>query len=95
MPVRGTTEWEHAILHKKAINFDRGGTYVMCAWDICEKDGYEMYKAVEHVSSPAERARGNDSTITYVFCSERHKQYFIHSLVRANDLPPGFKRSII
>lgn len=91
MPVRGTTQWEHAILHKKAINHDRGGTYVMCAWDTCEKSGYEMYKCVEYENKPGHALH----TITYVFCSERHKQYFIHSLVRANNLPPGFKRSII
>jgi hypothetical protein len=89
MTVRGTTAWRHAILQKKVINHDRGGTYVMCAWDTCERDGYEMYKAIEHQSS----ASGGD--VTFVFCSERHKQYFLHSTVRANDLPPGYKKSIV
>lgn len=92
MPVRDSSQWRHAIVHKKIINHDRGGTYVLCAWDTCEKPGYEMYKCVEHDSTPG---YGEDKTLTYVFCSERHRQYFIHSVIRANDLPPGFKRSII
>lgn len=91
MPVRGTTAWAHAITMKKVINHDRGGTFVMCAWDTCEKDGYEAYKAVEHDNTPGYEER----TITYVFCSERHKQYFIHSTVRGGDLPAGYKRSIV
>ena len=89
--VRGTTAWRHAVTMKKVINHDRGGTYVMCAWDTCEKDGYEAYKCVER-----DNANGYEpKLISYVFCSERHRQYFIHSTVRAGDLPSGFKRSIV
>jgi hypothetical protein len=91
MPVRGTTQWRHAILDKKVINHDRGGTYVMCGWDTCEKDGRESNKCVETISAPGYPKQ----TLTYVFCSERHRQYFIHSTVRANDLPPGYKRAIV
>ena len=91
MPVRGTTQWRHAILEKKVINHDRGGTYVLCAWDTCEKPGLESNKCIEHDESPGYPAK----TISYVFCSERHRQYFIHSTVRANDLPAGYKRSIV
>lgn len=91
MPVRGTTAWTHAILEKKVINLDRGGTHVMCAWDTCENDGLESNKCVENIGAPGHERQ----TLTYVFCSERHRQYFIHSTVRANDLPAGYKRSII
>lgn len=89
--MRDTTRWRHDIIQKKVINHDRGGTYVMCAWDTCEKDGLEMHKCVERDNTPGYESR----TISYVFCSERHRQYFIHSTVRANDLPPGYKRSIV
>lgn len=91
MPVRDSTEWRHAILEKKVINHDRGGTYVLCAWDTCERYGFETYKAIERISAPGYPLQ----TLTYVFCTERHKQYFIHSLVQANQLPPGFKKSIV
>jgi hypothetical protein len=91
MPVRGTTEHRHAILQKKVINHDRGGTYVMCAWDTCEKDGYEMFKVVEY-----DNANGYEpKTISYVFCTERHKEYWLHSTVRAGYLPAGSRRAII
>jgi hypothetical protein len=94
MPVRDSSQWRHGIVQKKVINHDRGGTYVMCAWDTCEKSGYEIYKCVERDHSPG-YASTDAKTITYVFCSERHRQYFIHSVIKANDLPPGFKRGII
>lgn len=89
--VRDSTAWRHAILEKKVINHDRGGTYVMCAWDTCEKPGLESNKCVERVSAKGYPLK----TLTYVFCTDKHKRYFVHSIVRANDLPPGFKRSII
>jgi hypothetical protein len=91
MPVRGTTEHRHAILQKKVINHDRGGTYVMCAWDTCERDGYETFKCVERDSTQGYELR----TITYVFCTERHRQYFINSTNGAGRLPSGFRRSIL
>ena len=80
---------------KKIINHDRGGTYVLCAWDTCEKSGYEAYKCVEHDYTPEGQRRYGDRLLTYVFCSERHKQYFIHSIRRAGDLPPGYRQSIV
>jgi len=91
MPVRGTTAWNHAIVEKKVINHDRGGTFVLCAWDTCERHGYETNKCVERISRPGQPLL----TITYVFCTERHKQYFVNSIHDVNNLPPGFKRSII
>jgi hypothetical protein len=59
-----------------------GGTvkFVMCAWDDCEKDGYEMYKVVIETgnvdrNSPYYCPR----PLTHIFCCERHRQYFIQS----------------
>ena len=93
MAVRGTTAWQHGIVEKKVINHDRGGTYVMCAWDTCEKDGFQTHSVREH-----EGARGyEEKTITYVFCSDRHKMYWLHSIHpgQNNNLPAGYKRSIM
>lgn len=92
MPVRGTTLHRHAILMKKVINLDHDGSkHVMCAWDTCEKDGFENNKVVAH-----EGAKGYETKdITYVFCSERHKQYWLHSTVSCNNLPPGYRSSIL
>jgi len=92
MPVRGTTAWGHAIIQKKVINLDHGGAkHVMCSWDTCEKDGYENNKVVVRDNAPGYEPK----TITYIFCTERHKQYWLNSIRNVNNLPPGFKRSIL
>lgn len=80
----------HAIIHKKVINHDRGGSYVLCAWADCEKDGYELFKVrVNYGTSAAPHV------LNYVFCSERHRQYFVHSHRAYGHLPPGHKMSVI
>lgn len=76
MPVRETTQWRHAIIRKKVINLDHGGDRnVMCAWDTCEKDGYEMHKVRVRDSAPGQELK----YIQYVFCCERHRDYWINS----------------
>jgi hypothetical protein len=73
MPVRGTT---HAIHNKVIINHDRGGTHVMCGWDTCTNDGYESNKVRVNEAAP-----GYDPKyISYVFCTERHRNYFVDQL---------------
>lgn len=105
MSVRGTS---HAHLERKVINRDRGGTFVACAWSDCDKDGLENHKVTVH-----EHARSiacDDSLakhISYVFCTERHKQYHLASTgAMAHDtqarnngriagmLPPGMRQMI-
>jgi hypothetical protein len=84
---------EHAIIQKKVINLDHAGDRnVMCAWDICERDGYEMHKIRLRDSAPGVVPV---KTITYVFCTERHKQYWINSTSKYGNLPPGYARSIL
>lgn len=91
MPVRGTTQWAHAIHSKKVINHDRGGTFVMCAWDTCERAGYQNNRVVTHEGTP-----GNVKDITFVFCSDRHKQYWLHSITGdINNLPAGYRNTIL
>lgn len=105
MSVRGTT---HAMTHKKVINHDRGGTFVMCAWDECDRDGYELYKVRTHEHA---RSISCDSSlakhISYVFCSQRHLTYWMYCTgenardaeARYNGrirgmLPPGMRNTI-
>jgi hypothetical protein len=87
MPVRDSTEWRHAILDKKVINMDRGGTHVMCAWDTCERDAYENYKVRTNTAAPGYQPR----YMNYTFCSETHKQFWINNMRPGsnNNLPPG------
>ncbi len=94
MPVRGTTAWQHAIIQKKIINHDRGGTYVMCAWLDCERDACTLFRI--RVNTAADGHPANYRT--YAFCSEKCKQYWLEASLRPgsnNSLPAGFKRSIL
>lgn len=105
MSVRGSTK---ARVQKRVINHDRGGTFVMCAWDTCDRDGYQLYGLRQH-----EHARNIpcDSSlakhITFVFCSDRHKQFWLNatgpnaheSAARNNGriygmLPAGYRASL-
>ena len=65
---------------KYIINHDQGGTKVVCAWDECDRPGYELYKVRQHEhahSIPCDSQLGKH--ITFVFCSERHKQLWLNA----------------
>jgi len=105
MSVRGTT---HGMVEKKVVNLDRGGTFVMCAWLDCDRDGYELYKVRQHTHAPNIACHSSlASHVSFVFCTERHKQYWLactgemakHTEARNNGrvagmLPPGWKRDL-
>lgn len=82
---------EHAIITKKVINLDHAGNRkVMCAWADCDRDGYELHKVRVNYGTDA-----IPDVLNYVFCSDRHKQYFIHSHRQYGHLPPGHRLSTI
>lgn len=102
MSVRGTF---HAKIQRKIINHDRGGTFVMCVWEDCDKDACSLYEIRnhEHIREiPCDHPLAKHCT--YAFCSERHKQYFLActgAMARDTEirnrgrvggmLPPGWK----
>lgn len=45
------------------------GIPIICAWDTCDKNGYDEIKIV--VNEPTK-------SLHYIFCSERHKRYHMH-----------------
>jgi hypothetical protein len=82
---------DHAIVNKTVINLDHGGAkHVMCAWDTCEKDGYELNQVRINYGKP-----GTPQIVKHVFCTERHRQYFINQLHGYGRLPSGYRLSII
>lgn len=93
MAVRDSSEWRHARVMKKVLNMDRGGTNVMCAWDSCERDGFQNISVRTRNSADGYEIK----YMTYVFCTERHKAYWLESIHpgRGNNLPPGWRSSII
>lgn len=86
MPMR-----EHAIHNKVVINLDHGGSkHVTCGWDDCEKDGYETNKVVLNYGTATQ-----PHIVNVVFCTERHRQYYINSHHKYGNLPPGYRRSCL
>lgn len=45
------------------------GIPIKCAWDTCERDGYDEIKVV---------VREQNKNLHYIFCSEGHRQYHIN-----------------
>lgn len=69
--------------------------WIRCAWFECEKQGYELYKAVFHEHArdlPCHHPRSEH--VNFIFCSERHKQYYMHSHISMGNLPKGFVKSL-
>jgi hypothetical protein len=82
---------EHAIITRKVVNTDNAGkTFIRCAWDDCEKPGYQLHLVRVDYGAP-----GVPHVLNYVFCSDRHKMYFVHSHRAYGRLPPGWKMSVI
>jgi hypothetical protein len=80
-------------VHKKVIS-TRTDDFLLCGFDDCDRDGYELYKVEVQNIKPHMRpyTPQGEWFIRYVFCSEGHKQMFIDS-VRHNQgrLAPGNK----
>jgi hypothetical protein len=60
------------------------GEPLPCCWDECERRGHEQCKVVVRKSA-------SDPGTSYVFCSERHRDYYRHSHRSFGNLPPGSK----
>ena len=114
MTVRGTTAWQHAKIQRQVINHDNGGQPLICMWMECDRRGYENYKhtACMHdvVHATCEwwdrqswEHSGRTAHTDLVFCSERHRTYFVASTGRNalelldrtglahGNLPPGMR----
>jgi hypothetical protein len=79
--MRGVVDLDHA---ETQVGGDH---HLLCCWDTCDQRGFENIKAVER--------NGPYQNIHFVFCSERHKWYWLNSVRDLGNLPPGFKLSLI
>lgn len=85
------SRWAHGIAEKKVINLDHGGAkHVMCGWDDCENDGYDLHQARVNYGKAE-----TPHVVKYVFCTERHKMFWVNSVKSYGNLPPGYRRSFI
>jgi len=70
---------------KAVINLQTGA-HLPCCWDICEKDGVELHKT---------RVRSGVESVTYVFCSDRHRMYWVNSHRDNGNLPAGYRSTML
>lgn len=77
-------------LARKVISSGPSREYIMCSWDECERYGVMLYGVrIPYGVSP------NDYTVIHLFCSERHKQYFLNGHRHYGKLPPGYRLSVL
>jgi hypothetical protein len=68
------------------------GVHIKCAWDDCDRDGYDLFKFVEHEHEGVPCDYPGAEHVTYLFCTEDHKQYHRYSHIHYGQLPPGYRR---
>lgn len=64
--------------------------HLLCCWDTCDRYGLEIFKVRVKYGTP-----GVPYDTWYVFCSERHKMYWVNSTRDLYNLPPGYKRAVV
>jgi hypothetical protein len=76
---------------QKVLSFS-SGTWITCCWFECEKPGVELHKSVLHDHAKELRCdHPLASHVNFVFCSETHKQLYLHSHRDMGKLPPGYR----
>lgn len=68
------------------------GTWIRCAWDDCDRQGYELFKVLvhEHVGMACDEPGAEH--IAFIFCTEKHKQYHLYSHIKYGAVAPGQSR---
>lgn len=91
MSVRGTA---HALLTRKVIILEgeQQGGKILCAWDTCDRDGTMLH----HVAVNQAKPGFPRNLARYVFCTDRHKQYWQSSQrLGYGNLPAGSRSTIL
>lgn len=71
------------------------GQWIRCAWFECDRDGVELHKARFHEHARTMScAHPLSKHVHFIFCSERHRQYYLHSHRDMWNLPPGYANSL-
>jgi len=71
------------------------GTWLQCCWFECERQGFDLHKTRFHDHNKGVPCAHPDSRhVWYVFCSERHRDYFLHSHISMGNLPAGSKLTV-
>lgn len=78
---------------ERRVRDTRDGAVLMCCWNDCERPGTELHKAREWLGS--DPLTGAPIFTWYVFCTDRHKMYWVNSTHDLFNLPPGYKLAVV
>ena len=83
------------MIEKRVLSRD-ADRWLLCCWDECTNQGVELHKTRFHDHNPGTPCQHPDSShLWYVFCSERHRQYFLHSHRSNGNLPAGHRLTLV
>jgi hypothetical protein len=72
------------------------GNWLLCCWDECEKTGTTTHRTRFHDHAKGLQCDHPDARHPwYTFCTERHRQYFLHSHHSLGNLPAGYRLSLM
>lgn len=58
---------------------------LLCCWDDCGQYGHNEHREV---------VREGPKTLTYIFCHDRHRAYWVNSHRSNGNLPAGYRRLV-
>jgi hypothetical protein len=61
----------------------------MCCWNDCVELAHEQHKVV--VREGKDESMTQVQTLTYVFCCQQHKMYYVHSHRDLGNLPTNYR----
>jgi hypothetical protein len=82
-------------VEKKVLSRD-DETWLTCCWADCERPGYSSNRTYFHDHNPGFPCTAPEAKhVWYVFCTERHRQFFLHSHKAMGKLPPGYAKAVV
>lgn len=83
-------------LNEKPVLSMDTGNWIMCAWSDCERRGVQSNMSVLHDHAKGLGCDHPDAKHPrYIFCTNRHKQFFDHSHIELGKLPAGYRSTIL
>jgi len=82
------------VIGKNILSLD-AHRWLRCCWDDCDRRSFDLYMTVFHDHAKGVGCDHPDAKHPrYTFCTERHRQFFLHSHIAMGKLPPGWRLAV-
>lgn len=79
-------------MHLKRVWSKTSEKWIQCNWFECSRDGYNNFRYIVHDHSHLIPCNHHLAThVNYIFCCERHREYYENSPRNHWNLPAGKK----